>query len=74
MNNTNSTLYQHASYDRINWNIPGYYYQHPDSYYYQYFWQDYDLSYAHKDIAGSIYVIVSAIQFLLYARILTVNV
>ena len=62
------------------WNIPGYYYQYPDSYYnYDYYHNEsyldywFDASLENKNIIGSIYVIMSAIQFLLYARILTVK-
>ena len=62
------------------WNIPGYYYQYPDSFYnYDYYHNEsylaywFDATLENKNIIGSIYVITSAIQFLLYVRILKVR-
>ena len=62
------------------WNIPGYYYQYSDEYYnYDYYHNEsyfaykYDETLENKNIIGFIDVIMSAIQFLLYARILKVK-
>ena len=62
------------------WNIPGYYHQYPDEYYnYDYYHNEsyldywFDATLENKNIIGSIYAIMSAIQFLLYVRILTVK-
>jgi hypothetical protein len=61
-------------------NIPDYYHQYTDEYYNQNYYHNesyiaywWDATLENKNIIGTIYTLMSAIQFVLYARILTVN-